>query len=183
MTDPSQTTLYSGGHRGTEAEFGYQAEHWGLKEVTFSFDGQTPARDRGQVVLSTEELKNGDISMEIVSMRMNRTYARVEKIRKVIQTIFHMVNRGYQVFAVGWIQSDETVKGGTGWAVELAKLFNRPLSVFDQEKAAWFTWTDKRWQKDLPVISHDTFVGTGTRNLTEDGKTAIADLFRRSFDA
>ena len=39
---------------------------------------------------------------------------------------------------MGWIQDDGTVKGGTGWGVELAKFFNRELHVFDQEKNAWF---------------------------------------------
>lgn len=183
MSEPDQFTLYSGGHRGTEAEFGAQAEKWAVREVNYSFEGHQPARRRGLVILSAEELKKGDVSMEIVSMHMNRSYARVEKIRKVIQTIFHMVNSGFQVFAVGWIQPDETVKGGTGWAVELAKLFNRPVSVFDQEKKAWFSWIAKTWKDDLPLITEKTFVGTGTRDLTDTGRKAIHDLFRRSFDS
>jgi hypothetical protein len=181
MTDLSDYTLYSGGHRGTEAEFGRQAERWGLTEVTFSFAGQHPERERGLVVLEDAELQKGDISMEIVSMHMNRTYARADKIRRVLQTIFHMVNKGYHVFAVGWIQADDTVKGGTGWAVELAKLFNRPLSVYDQDRKAWFVWEDKRWREGTPVIKDKTFVGTGTRHLSDDGRRAIEDLFRRSF--
>ncbi len=181
MTTPSQFTLYSGGHRGTEAEFGRQAEKWGLDEVNYSFEGQKPERSRGRVVLDTDELRKGDISMEIVSLHMNRTYARADKIRRVLQTIFHMVNNGYHVFAVGWIQPDETVKGGTGWAVELAKLFNRPLSVYDQERKAWFAWEDKSWVASEPVIRDKTFVGTGTRHLSADGREAIEDLFQRSF--
>jgi hypothetical protein len=181
MTDREKITLYSGGHRGTEAEFGRQAEFYRLKEVNYTFPGHTCERKRGLAELSAEELKKGDVSMEIISMRMNRTFSKADKIRKVIQSIFHMVNNGYQVFTVGWIQDDDTVKGGTGWAVELAKLFNRPLSVFDQDRKAWFTWKDSRWQEDLPTIDSDTFVGTGTRNLTEEGKAAIQDLFARSF--
>ena len=134
-------------------------------------------------ILSEEELKKGDISMEIVSLRMHRKYSQTNKIRKVFQLIFHMVNSGLQVFAVGWIQSDDTVKGGTGWAVELGKLFNRPLSVFDQERNQWFSWKDSKWVQDLPKVEHVTFVGTGTRELTEAGKQAIVDLFVRSFKA
>lgn len=181
MIKTDQVTFYGGGHRGTEAEFGHQAEQSGIREVNYTFEGHQPAREEGLVVLSPEELKKGDISMEIVSMRMNRKYAKVDKIRKVFQSIFHMVNSGLQVFAVGWIQPDDTVKGGTGWAVELAKLFNRPLSVYDQDRNQWFTWRDNAWVQELPVVEHGTFVGTGTRNLTEDGKKAIQDLFARSF--
>jgi hypothetical protein len=181
MTQSDQFTFYGGGHRGTEAEFGRQAEQFGIREVNYSFEGHQPARAKGIVILSPAELKKGDISMEIVSIRMNRTYSEIDKIRKVFQSIFHMVNSGLQVFTVGWIQPDDTVKGGTGWAAELAKLFNRPLSVFDQERNQWYTWKDNAWVEDLPKVDHTTFVGTGTRNLTETGRQAIKDLFTRSF--
>jgi len=183
MTNLDQYIFYGGGHRGTEAEFGRQAEKFGIREVNYSFEGHRPARETGLIILSPEELKKGDISMEIVSIRMNRKYSQSNKIRKVIQSIFHMVNSGLQVFAVGWIQSDDTVKGGTGWAVELGKLFNRPLSVFDQDRNQWFSWKDNSWVEDLPKVAHTTFVGTGTRNLTDAGQQAIEDLFTRSFRA
>jgi len=182
MTDRSQFTLYSGAHRGAESEFGKQAERWGIQEANFSFEGHAPERTRGVRVLGPAELDKGDVSMEIVSTRMGRTYSKADKIRKVIQSIFHMVNNGYQVFAVGWIQPDGTVKGGTGWGVELAKLFNRPLSVYDQDRKGWFSWKNNQWVSEIPVICHSTFVGTGTRNLTADGRKAIEDLFAASFD-
>ena len=105
MTDVSKTTLYSGGHKGAEAEFGKLAEAWKISEVNFSFEGHTPERTRGVRVLGQDELQKGDVSMEIVSKRMNRTYSKTDKIRKVIQSIFHMINNGYHVIAVGWIQA------------------------------------------------------------------------------
>jgi hypothetical protein len=181
MTDCSKYTLFSGGLKGAESEFGLNAEQWGIQEVTFSYEGHKVERTKGIIMLSNDELQKGDVSMEIVSQRMGRTYTEAEKIRKVIQSIFHIVNNGYQVFVVGWILPDDTVKGGTGWGVELAKLFNRPLSVFDQERKQWFTWKDNQWTPDKPVISSNKFAGTGTRFLSEDGKAAICDLFKRSF--
>jgi hypothetical protein len=181
MADISKITLYSGGHRGAEAEFGKLAEAWRMNEVNISFEGHNPERTRGIRVLSREELQKGDVSMEIVSKRMKRTYSQTDKIRNVIQSIFHMVNNGYQVIAVGWIQADKTVKGGTGWGVELAKLFNRPLCVYDQDRKAWFSWEESRWVEATPVITSDTFVGTGTRNLSDDGRQALKDLYMRSF--
>ncbi|QTA79074.1 Uncharacterized protein dnl_13230 [Desulfonema limicola] len=181
MTDRSQITLFSGGHKGAETEFGRHAQIWGIKEVNYTFEGHTVERSQNLVVLSQEELKKGDISMEIVSKRMCRTYAKTDKIRKVIQSIFHMVNNGYQVFAIGWIQPDNTVKGGTGWGVELAKLFNRPVSVYDQDRKSWFSWKDNNWVQDTPAISDKSFAGTGTRNISNDGIQAIKDLFERSF--
>jgi hypothetical protein len=181
MTDLSKITMYSGGHKGTEAEFGRQSERMGIQEVNYSFEDHQMERNLGIRILCQEELKKGDVSMEIISKRMGRSYTKTDKIRKVIQSIFHMVNNGYQVFAVGWIQPDDTVKGGTGWGVELAKLFNRPVSVYDQERNEWLSWIDHTWKTDTPVISHESFAGTGTRNLTGEGQKAIEALFNRSF--
>lgn len=181
MIDASQVTLYSGGHRGAEAEFGKLAERFGINQVNFTFEGHTPETSTGLTVLGPEELKKGDVSMDIVSARMGRNFSKLEKIRKVIQSIFHMVNNGYQVFVVGWILPDSTVKGGTGWAVELARLFNRPVFVYEQDQNAWFSWVNNGWKEVTPVISHKTFAGTGTRNLTDQAARALETLFERSF--
>lgn len=181
MMKKEACTLYSGGLLGAESAFGETAEKWGVKEVNFTFAGRESARKNNLVVLNDADLKRGDISMELVSNMMNRSYYQTEKIRKVLQTIFHMVNNGHQVFVVGVIQDNNTVKGGTGWAVELAKLFNRPLSVYDQSRQGWYTWRDAAWQQDSPGIEHETFVGSGTRNLTADGRAAIEKLFVDAF--
>jgi hypothetical protein len=173
--------FYSGGLKGAEQAFGECAEKFGINEVTFSFVGHKLARNKNVTVLNDAELARGDVSMEIVAARMGRNYAHADSIRKVFQAIFHMINKGYQVFAVGWIQPDNTVKGGTGWGIELAKFFNRPLSVFDQTIDAWRTWNGSAWVEDQPVISSKTFCGTGTRELSPAGKKAIEDLFARSF--
>jgi len=174
-------TLYHGGLKGAETLFGENAEKYAVGEVIFTFGGHRLNRDRNQVILSEEELQRGDISMELASRMMNRTYYETEKIRRVLQTIFHMVNKGHQVFVVGAILEDNSVKGGTGWAVELAKLFNRPLHVYDQPRQRWFTWKDGAWREDSPKIRYSTFVGSGTRYLSDDGIAAINQLFADSF--
>lgn len=176
-----ECTLYHGGLKGAETVFGEHAEKYNVNEVIFSFDGHRLNRDKNPVILSDDELLRGDISMEIASRMMNRTYYETDKIRKVLQSIFHMVNKGHQVFVIGNIMEDNSVKGGTGWAVELAKLFNRPLHVFDQNLNKWFTWKADSWQEDTPKIIYDTFVGSGTRYLSNEGRTAIENLFAESF--
>ena len=176
-----ECTLYHGGLKGAESAFGETAEQYGVEEVTFSFEGHKLGRDKNTIILSEEGLQRGDISMEIASRMMNRTYYETEKIRKVLQTIFHMVNKGHQVFVIGTILDDNSVKGGTGWAVELAKLFNRPLHVYDQNRNQWFTWKDSQWADDSPKITYSTFVGSGTRYLSDDGRAAIEKLFADSF--
>lgn len=183
MTERFKAKLISGGHKGTEAEFGRNAERWGLAEVTLSYEGHQMERRKNVEVLDDAALAQGDVSMEIVFAKLGRRFARGKGIRRVIQSMFHTVNRGDHLFAVGWIQEDGTVKGGTGWGVELAKFFNRHISVFDQDKEAWFDWNGQGWEASEPTIPDRTFSATGTRSLTDAGKAAIEDLFERSFGA
>jgi hypothetical protein len=177
--------LFSGGARGAEAEFGSAAERHGIEEVNFTFEGHNIARQRGLRVLNHEELKNGDVSLEYVSRLMNRRYTDSPVFRKLLQSIWYQINNGQVIYVIGEILDNKTVKGGTGWGAEFAKLCNKPLHVFDQKRNAWFTWNQTDWVEreagDEPVISHVHFTGTGTRFLEENGRRAIEELFDRSF--
>ena len=86
---------------------------------------------------------------------------------------------------IGEILEDKTVKGGTGWGAEFAKLCNKALYIFDQKRNAWFRWNQIDWVErkrgEEPVISHIHFTGTGTRFLAENGKRAVKELFERTF--
>jgi hypothetical protein len=179
--------LFSGGAAGAEAAFGACAEDHGVEEVNFTFDGHKIARHRGVRVLNHEELQAGDVSLEYVSRLMHRRFSDSPTIRKVLQTLWYQVNSGQEIYVVGAILDDGTVRGGTGWGAEFAKLCNKPLHVFDQDKDRWFTWNEGDWEphgaSDGPVITHPHFTGTGTRRLQANGARAIDRLFTRSFDA
>jgi len=103
----------------------------------------------------------------------------------VLQTLWYQVNNGQEIYVVGAILDDGTVRGGTGWGAEFAKLCNKPLHVFDQDKNGWFKWTGDAWTachgSSLPAITHAHFTGTGTREIHSSGKKAIEELFQRSF--
>ncbi|MFW5730352.1 MAG: hypothetical protein ACOCV7_01780 [Desulfonatronovibrionaceae bacterium] len=174
--------LYSGGAKGTEACFGELAEKYGLQEVNYSFEGHSMERTRGVRYLTSEELARKDVSITYVSRLMNRNYSRAPIFRKVLQTISWQVESGMEIFVVGRIMDDQTVKGGTGWGAEYAKICNKPLFVFDQTKESWFRWDEGKWQEmQKPVISRQSFTGTGTRFLEESGRQALKGLFKDSF--
>ncbi len=163
----SDCILFSGGAPGAEAAFGACAERHGVEEVNFTFDGHNIDRHRGVRVLNHEELLTGDVSLEYVSRLMHRR------------------NNGQEIYVIGAIQDDGTVRGGTGWGAEFAKLCNKPLLVFDQTADRWCRWTGSEWETltaaNLPVITHPHFTGTGTRTMQDNGKKAIEGLFDRSF--
>ena len=178
--------LFSGAAPGAEAEFGACAERHGIEEVNFTFEGHNEARRRGIRVLNHEELQAGDISLEYVSRLMNRRYTDSPTLRKILQTLWYQVNSGQEIYVIGIIQDDGTVRGGTGWGAEFAKLCNKPLFVFDQEKDGWFQWSGHDWTSrngDVPVVTHHHFTGTGTRRVQHNGKRAIEELFTKSFGA
>ena len=174
--------LYSGAAAGAEAAFGAAAEVHGIEEVNFTFEGHNDARRRGIRVLTHEELKHGDVSLAYVSRLMHRSYPDTPLFKKVLQTIWHQVNHGQEIYVVGKILPDGTVKGGTGWGAEFAKLCDKPLFVFDQDRGRWSRWVADRWEPIAdPVIGHQHFTGTGTRFLSDSGRAAIDGLFARSF--
>jgi len=177
---PAEMTLFSGATRGAEAEFGRWSEHYGIEEVNYSFDGHAQERSRGLHALSREELMKGDVSLHYVSRLLNRNYTQKgETFRKVLQTLFHIVNNAHEVFVVGEIQADRTVKGGTGWGAEFAKICNKRLHAFDQKQGGWFRWEGEQWKPEPnPVIRETHFAGLGTRYLEDSGRKAIEQLFK-----
>ena len=181
--DPRQFHLISGGSTGAEAEFGACAERWGLRETNYSFAGHAALeRQRGVVVLGEAELEKGDFSLVYVSRRLARTLSGIPAVRKVLQSICHQISDASQVFVIGTIQQDGTVRGGTGWGAELARLWKKPLHVFDQDKDEWYRWNGNTWEFTAPpLISAKCFAGVGTQKLREEGRAAIHDLFLRSF--
>jgi hypothetical protein len=182
---PSDCILFSGGAPGAEAAFGACAERHGIEEVNFTFDGHAIDRHRGVRVLNHEELLMGDVSLEYVSRLMRRRYTDSPTLRRVLQTLWYQVNNGQEVYVVGAVQDDGTVRGGTGWGAEFAKLCNKPLFVFDQDRDGWSRWAGSSWESlaasQAPVITHAHFTGSGTRTLRPNGKAAIEALFNRSF--
>jgi hypothetical protein len=182
--DPRRFHLYSGGARGAEAAFGELAERWGLEETHYSFAGhERVSRQRGLVVLDDDALARGDFSLVFASHRLARPLGSIPGVRPILQTIWHQIQAARQVFVVGAVQPDGTVRGGTGWGAELAKLWHKPLFVFDQAQDKWLRWDGHAFKppETEPCITERAFAGIGTQTLTEAGRAALEQLFRRSF--
>ena len=179
---PSAFTLLSGGAKGSEAAFGEAAERWGLHEINFSYRGRTTVRKRGVLELSDEELERGAVSETYVKAQLHRSFPKTDLFQRLLKTVWHQVATAGEVFVVGEILEDDTVKGGTGWGAELARHFHKRLHVYDQTKGNWFRWTGDSWEQvDAPKIQSTRFTGSGTRELSESGQKAIHELFENSF--
>ena len=136
------------------------------------------------MVLSERQLRQGDVSLSYVSRRMSRHFTSSHRFRRVLQTIWHQVSSSDQVLVVGVLQDDGTVRGGTGWGAELARIWNKSVAVYDQEKKSWFQWEvdTQQWvATGTPSLKAAHFCGTGTRKLSDDGRRAIEAVFEVSF--
>jgi hypothetical protein len=184
MHAPTDLHLVHGGHKGTESVFGEMAEKHGISETTISFEGHAMERAVNVEVLDDDALAKGRVSMDFVFQAMGRRFASGKGIRRVIHSMFHVVTRTDELFAIGWIQDNGSVRGGTGWGVELCKLFNRKVHVYDQDKNAWFTWDHNEWKQSEPTLpASGAFSATGTRAITDEGRAAVEDLFKRSLQS
>jgi len=108
--------LFSGAATGAESAFGEAAERRGIEEVNFTFEGHKDERSRGIRVLTHLELKQGDVSLAYVSRLMNRTYPDTPFFRKILQSIWHQVNNGQEIYVIGHILDDRTVKAAQAGA-------------------------------------------------------------------
>lgn len=173
--------LYSGGAMGAEKFFGEIAGEFGCREINFTFEGHDQRRQIGSTLLSEKELSLGSTSLNYVSKKLRRNWDHTPSIQKILQVLWHVVSHAEQVFVVGVIQPDNTVHGGTGWSVELAKRWHKPVWVYDQDRESWFYWNGSTWEANIPTINSKAFAGSGTRFLSQPAKQAIRSLFQRSF--
>jgi hypothetical protein len=182
---PESFTLLASGSAGAEEEFGACAERWGVREVNFTFAGRHEiARTRGLVELSEDELKVGEVSASYVKAHVHRAFSESPELRRVLQAIWHQVSTAGEVFSVGAVNPDKTAHGGTGWAVELARHWGKPVHLFDQEQKRWLRWNERDWVAEAPpAITHERFAGAGTRSPSDAGRAAIRALFEASFGA
>src|SRR5690606_12297999 len=76
--------------------------------------------------------------------------------------------------------------GGTGYAVGMAINNNKPVYVFNQTKGSyeigWYKW-DNNSNNFVPIetpILTKNFAGIGTREINENGKQAIRDVYEKT---
>lgn len=78
----------------------------------------------------------------------------------------------------------ELVEGGTGYAVQMGINLNKQVYVFDQLKNMWFSWdyhTNSFEKCNTPKLTKK-FAGIGTRQLNENGKKAIENIFKSNLN-
>ena len=165
--------------------------------------GKDPKAEGNIVTLSPSQLSKANLAYEKASERLDKKPRKIDK--RLLKRNYFQVLHSDGVFAVGEIQKPVSkgkpkgevpvneVKGGTGWAIAMAKdMQGKEIHVYDYKAKQWNKWNRKKrkWDKEeTPKLTND-FAGIGTRGIsvknkgkifTKDMKKAITDVFQKTF--
>lgn len=191
-------TNHSGGAEGSDIAWDNIGKKYGFNNNNHYYIGEKSVSNapHGNKEVSSQDAKEGaskvakaakaNFGYQYGTMkdpRLIRNWSQV-KYADAIYAIGTLVKPGERLFPD---QADDTrlalqaaVTGGTGYAVEMAIQAGKPVYVFDQSRNQWFKNINGEWSvSETPTLSKN-FAGIGTRNITESGKQAIEDVYKKT---
>jgi len=176
--------LNSGGADGADSVFGECAKLIGHEVRHYAFQGmQSKCSDLK--ILNPGELYQADQFLDNANVTLKRRFpGRSEYVNNLLRRDYWQVKDTKAVFAVAPLEKN-MVKGGTGWAVQMAIDLRVPtLYLFDLNTDNWHQWfySLNAWEivLGLDIIRPDHFsvyTGIGSRDLTKQGEWAIEWLY------
>jgi len=193
--DISQFVNHSGGALGADSAWDEIGKEFGmLTNRHYYFKDKTP---KGNIEITQDQFDEGikkansaakatygfqySFSDNKVGRLLSRNWQQVKNSDAVF-AIGKIVQKGDKLFDDDRIALKPAVSGGTGYAVEMAIQENKPVYVFDQNKNQWFTWDGSDFiQIETPTLTKN-FAGIGTRQINEQGKQAIKDVYQKTIE-
>lgn len=132
--------LQSGGAVGADTYWCHLAEEAGHDVRNFVHE-HMPKSIPHAIVLSRAELVKQDDLLKSVAKTLGRQFpTRNEYVNNLIRRNVYQIIGTSVVYAVADILFTNHAAGGTGWAVELAKMVGLPIYVLDKSSNVWYTW-------------------------------------------
>lgn len=197
--EPEKYSMHSGGAPGSDSYWGKTAKEFGVVDVFHYYHGDiTPENaPEGNTKISDQDYEDGKTEAakaaaynwgysfpKMKDDRLVRNWAQV-KYSDAIFAIGSIVEPGQPAFpnkpGDTRIAQHQMVAGGTGYAVTMAILNNKPVYVFDQNQEQWFMFKNGSFEPiEIPKLTM-RFAGIGTRQINDAGKKAIRDIFENTF--
>ncbi|WP_372473443.1 hypothetical protein AB4865_11530 [Capnocytophaga sp. ARDL2] len=183
----NKITCYSGGAEGADSYFEYFSLLHQLAVVPFSYKTKFHNSEHKRE-LTEDEYHEGVAMVVKVNEVLKRSH--IQKYYRLLARNWFQIKYVKQVFAIGeFVRSSHRpieIKGGTAWAVEMAKIQMLPIYFYEQKEMQWFEYDYKKFQfvlcKDKVKITENAFAGIGTRKINIFGIGAIEQLFKNSFE-
>ena len=185
-------TVISGGANGVDLEAEKLARHYGLK-VKVLIPPCHPRRASVQP-LTHLQLAEAIPTTRQVAARLNKQLENPISLQYIHRN-YHVVKQAYMVLAMTSFDPERKVcMGGTGWAVEMSKVLNKVLYVYDVERNIWFWYNPHQdlfyacdemsdEQYALPTLVKKTAI-VGVRNIYDypEALLELQETFKRSLN-
>lgn len=183
---------YSGGADGADSYFDEIGKKYNVETIHFYYGRKTPM---GNKEISKEELKEGWQKCLTANECFLHRYG-AEKYKNLLARNWFQVKYSDAIFAIGYLLGDTEstngkvqVSGGTAWATAMSLLDGKTTYIFDQNTNQWFQLFSTGNHDYISCIQlgfipklTEKFAGIGSRQLTENGKKAIEQLFEERFN-
>lgn len=190
-TNPKDYKLYSGGAIGSDTEWGNVANEYSLGKIVHY-------RPESLYALNAQQLQEVETAYTAATNRLGRKLLDANSYTgKLVRRDYLQVKSADGVFAIGRIyrpgeknskgyvvrSTIPSVDGGTGYAVQMAIDMHKPVHVYEQMYKQWymFDYNENTFIAEGTPVLTTNFAGIGTRQLSEDGKQAIRDVFEKTF--
>ena len=167
---------HSGGAKGADTIWGEIGAKLGTYSNHYWYGNKTPT---GNLEITEEQFNEGIIKAQAAAKALGKNWSNKPFIQALLSRNWQQVKNSDAIFAVGEIEGAH-VKGGTGYAVEMAKAEGKPIYVFDQIKNNWYEYTENKWVKISTPVLTKNFAGIGTRNINANGKAAIEAVYQNT---
>ena len=142
------------------------------QEYGIPFQVPTPIRDREKVIAvilqANETLQREPISLFLISL---------------LQRKYTVLLQADTLFAFGHITQDcKTLRGGTGWCVQMAMDMGKTIYAYDIDNRTWFQVRNKRFylKSDAPTLALKSVI-LGSKQIGPITNKEIQHLFHRTF--
>ena len=181
-------TIYTGGAKGVDTHVERLCHLYGHACVVFI--PPCHPRARSLAPLTQTELDAATPLVTQAAFRLGRQVHHPISLQ-YIQRNVHVIQPASLVLAVGrFNEMRKHLLGGTGWGVVMAQLLDKPLYVFDVDKAEWLWWDSALGEYQpcegmtedsiaLPTLQDKTAI-IGTREEDQAIYPTLEALFKRT---
>ena len=183
-------TVISGGANGVDLEAEKLARHYGL-QVNVLIPPCHPRKASVQP-LTHQQLAEAIPLTTQVANRLNKQLTNPISLQYIHRN-YHVVKQADMVLAFTCFQPERNVcMGGTGWAVEMSKVLNKVVYVYDVERNIWLWYNPTKdmfyacdqmseEQYALPTLVKKTAI-IGVRNIYDypEALLELQETFKRS---
>jgi hypothetical protein len=184
-------TCHSGGAIGADTFWETEGKKYGVNTISYSFD-KHDTKSHNRLILTNDQLDEGwkHILVANDALKRGTVSLNILYVKRLLSRNWFQVKNSDAVFAIGEFDNKvkSKVKGGTGWAVQMAIDNKIPVYVFDQEPGplgAWWVYLHEygKFSKvyEYPKLT-ENFAGIGTRKINPYGENAIIEIYKNTFN-